>query len=144
MLKEKLLGASGVLDGFLLGVLSDLGVKLNKGLFVVEELMDSIDSVVDLLELTSKGSQELASSLVPSMDVSEDLLGYGLDNLTLVDEDPADLIPHLGLSLILCALLTSSLALGSALLLANTSHSGVISDVTLAITSSLHCLGVSL
>ena len=58
-----------VFDRFILGVLSHLCVVVfQEDIIIWEQLKDSIDNIVKLLELSSKSSLELLAFLETSMD----------------------------------------------------------------------------
>ena len=111
-----------VLNGVLLRVFGRLLEKLEHGRVVGELLKDGIHDVVDLLSLTTKSRQELIAPLIAPVDILELLADNWVDNCTLVNEDAADFIAHLLLSLVFVALLTGSFSLSTPRLLTHPGH----------------------
>ena len=111
-----------VLNGVLLRVFGRLLEKLEHGRIVGELLKDGIHDVVDLLSLTTKSRQELIAPLIAPVDILELLADNWVDNCTLVNEDAADFLAHLLLSLVFVALLAGSFSLSAPRFLTHPGH----------------------
>ena len=122
--KEKLTRLARVLKSLILGVFRHLRVIVFKQkIFIWEQLIDGIDNIVELLKLTSKGTHELFTSFVTSVDFKKLGLGDRSGTGTLFDKETAHFTFHLSLGFVFCALLTGCLSLQATFLLTNTCHS---------------------
>jgi hypothetical protein len=141
VLQKQFTRVSRVLNSILFRVFCQFLEVINE-LSIVVHLQDSIDDIVQLLKLSTESTLVMSALFVQTMDFQELRADDWGNDLTLVNEESTNLIPHLCFSLFFSPSFSFNLTHRSSLLLTNTSVSLVCLSLLDFLRASLESFSV--